>query len=405
MTVPPKSRVRSPNPNDSYAEQLRSKKNKKVSSQSSAHFSDEDWMRFSLELALRGRFETSPNPVVGACIVSNGRLVGRGWHQCFGGPHAEVMALNQAGKRAKGAVLYVTLEPCSSWGKTPPCVEALIKAGLREVVFAIRDPNPKHAGRAVSTLRRAGIRVRSGVLAREAQCQNETFLKWIQTGRPFVTLKMAQTLDGKIATRTGSSRWISSPESREFVQRLRRSHDAVFVGKNTLLEDNPGLNVKKIKAGLFRGAVSCKPWKVVLDPRAEVSAKAKIFSGSQAVFLAVGEKFLKKATEISRPSPVTLLPLKGTKNGRLNLAQLLDKLGDLGASSLLIEGGGEVAWSFLSEGLVDRIVWIMAPKFFGGQHAKTSVEGLGVSETRQALNLKTWNVFPCGIDLVLEGRF
>jgi len=357
---------------------------------------DERWMHLALNLALKGRFETSPNPRVGACVVLKGKLVGQGWHKKFGGPHAEVMALRQAGKRAKGAVLYVTLEPCSSWGKTPPCVDAVIQAGIREVVFAVRDPNPKHAGRAGALLKKAGVLVRHDVLAREAEKQNETFFKWIKTGRPFVTLKMAQTLDGKIATRTGQSRWISSSESRELVQDLRRGHDAVLVGKNTLLMDNPRLSVRGTKQ-------PNRYLRVVLDPRCEVPVGAKIFTGNQAVLLAIGEKALKKASLRAWKRPVTLLPLKEI-NGRLDLDQLLKKLGALGVASLLVEGGGETAWSFLSQKQVDRVIWITAPKIFGGRDAKTSVEGDGVALPDQALNLKSWTVFPCGPDFVLEGR-
>ncbi len=377
---------------------------------------DEYWMRLALNLALKGRFETSPNPVVGACVVLKGKLIGQGWHKKFGGPHAEVMALRQAGQRAKGATLYVTLEPCSSWGKTPPCVDVVIQSGIREVIFAVRDPNPKHAGRATELFKKAGVRVTTGLLAREAASQNETFFKWIQTGKPFVTLKMAQTLDGKIATRTGQSRWISSPESRELVQNLRRSHDAVLVGKNTLLMDNPRLSVrgasepnhylrggKDLHGRNAVGVASCRPWRVILDPRCDVPAGAKIFTGNQTVVLAIGEKVLKKASLRTWKKSVTLLPLKETK-GRLDLDQLLRKLGTLGVSSLLVEGGGETAWSFLSQKQVDRVVWITAPKIFGGRDAKTSVEGDGVVRPDQALNLKSWTVFPCGPDFVLEGR-
>jgi len=361
--------------------------------------SDEHWMRHALALALKGSGQTSPNPIVGACVVAQGKLAGQGWHKKFGGPHAEVMALRNAGKRAKGAVLYVTLEPCSSWGKTPPCLDAILQAGVSEVVFAVEDPNPKHSGRAADFLRKAGILVRSGLLAREAKRQNEAFFHWIQTGRPFVTLKMAQTLDGKIATRTGQSRWISSPESRELVQDLRRNHDAVLVGKNTLFSDNPRLSVRGDKTVRRKD----KPWKVVLDPRCEVPADARIFTGSQAVLLAVGEKALPKVSRRTWKKPVTLLPLKETR-GRLDLEQLLDKLGALGTASLLVEGGGETAWSFLSQGLVGRVIWIIAPKIFGGRAAKTSVEGDGVALPGQALSLKSWSVYPCGRDFVMEAR-
>ncbi len=358
--------------------------------------SDEKWMRVALDLAPQGRFETSPNPIVGACVVRGGKLAGKGWHRRFGGPHAEIEALREAGPRARRAALYVTLEPCSSWGKTPPCVDAIIRSGVQEVIFAICDPNPQHAGRATALLQKAGIQVRTGPLAREAEKQNEAFFKWIKTGLPFVTLKMAQTLDGKIATRTRRSRWISSAESRAFVQDLRRSQDAVLVGTNTLLWDNPRLTVRSLKAE--------KPWRVVLDPRAEMNARAKIFRGPQTVMLALDEKKLAHAARRPWPKPVTLLPVSSRK-GRLDLKRLLQKLGALGAAKLLVEGGGETAWSFLAGGLVDRVIWITAPKFFGGRTAKTSVEGEGVALPSQALQLKSWSVFPCGSDMILEGRF
>ncbi len=359
---------------------------------------DKHWMKQALLLAEKGRAAVSPNPVVGAVLVRNGRLVGQGWHKRFGGPHAEAAAIRAAGVRARGATLYVTLEPCCTWGKTPPCTEALVRAGVREVVVAAVDPNPQHAGRGIRFLRKAGLKVRTGVLAREAGSQNAAFFKWIQTGLPYVTLKMAQTLDGKIATRTGQSRWISSPASRRWVHRLRGEHDAVLVGKNTLFLDDPQL------MGMDRNGKGLKPWRVALDPLAEISPKARLFDGAQPVFLAVSEKSLGRIRGKKWPRPVTLLPVPERK-GRLDLTAVLKKLAALGVAKLLVEGGGETAWSFLSGGHVDRVIWIMAPKFFGGRSAKTSVEGDGVALPARALPLKEWRSYACGQDLVVEGRF
>lgn len=355
-------------------------------------------MRRALELAARGGCEVSPNPQVGACVVRQGRLTGEGWHRRFGGPHAEVDALRKAGARARGAVLYVTLEPCSSWGKTPPCTEALIRSGIREVIYASADPNPRHAGKARLLLRRAGISVRTGLLRREAEHQNEVFYKWMQTGMPFLTLKMAQTLDGKIATRTGQSRWISSPASRTLVQKLRQSHDGVLVGKNTWRRDNPELTVREgKKAGK-------KPVRIVLDPDAELPANAALFRSPAPLILAVAQDKLAKAARRKWPLSVTLVPLPRL-GSKLNVKVLLQKLGSLEISSLLVEGGGETAWSFLSQKLVDRIVWIVAPKFFGGRNAVTSLEGEGVLLPDQAFQLRSAEAFACGSDLVIEGRF
>ena len=358
-------------------------------------------MQLALTLAEKGRLNVSPNPVVGACVVRKNKLVGQGSHKVFGGVHAEVAALRSAGNRAKGAVLYVTLEPCSSWGKTPPCVDAVIRAGIREVFVAALDPNPKHAGKGIRLLRKAGLRVHTGILAREACRQNESFFKWIQTGLPFVTLKMAQTLDGKIATTTGQSRWISSPASRKFVHALRSEQDAVLVGKNTLLIDDPQLTSRISSSFSFDNS---KPWRVVIDPRAEISTKAKLFHAPQPIFLVISAKALSRIRNKKWPHPVTLLPVPERK-GRLDFKMLLQKLGGLGIAKLLVEGGGETAWSFLSGGFVDRVFWIMAPKFFGGRNAKTSVEGEGSAFPDKALWLKEWRSYSCGTDLVVEGNF
>src|SRR3989338_468535 len=230
-----------------------------MSQTQSAPASDLRWMKVALELAQKGCPLVSPNPMVGACVIRGGRLVGKGYHQYFGGPHAEVMALKHAGKKARGAALYVTLEPCSTWGKMPPCVPAVMEAGIRRVVIGAMDANPLNRGKSLALFRRAGISVSTGVMADSVLRQNESFFKFMKAKRPFVTLKMAQTLDGKIATYSGDSRWISSPAARHFVHRLRFEQVAILVGKNTLLLDDPLLSPRL----RTKRILDEKPWRAI----------------------------------------------------------------------------------------------------------------------------------------------
>lgn len=364
-----------------------------------AAVSRERWMRLALGLAAQGRFAVSPNPMVGACVVKNDRLISAGFHRKFGGAHAEIEALRAAGQDARGASLYVTLEPCSSWGKTPPCVPAVIESGVKEVLIASLDPNPAHQGEGVKRLKKAGLRVVSGVLAAEAEKQNAAFFKWMKTGLPYVTLKMAQTFDGKIATRAGRSRWITSPAARKFVHELRAGQDAVLVGKNTLLADDPFLN-PRMKTPHKDPA---KPWRIAIDPLLQTPQNARIFQGDQQTLLAVSEKTLAQA----KPGKKSRLCLIGVpeKNGKLDLKSLLKTLGSLGVSKILAEGGGETAWSLIEQGLVDKAYWIMASKIFGGRNAKTSVEGPGVKKPDQAFGCKVLDAWTLGEDWVFETEF
>ena len=364
--------------------------------------SHEFWMKRALALAAKGRLRVSPNPMVGACVVSNGKLVGSGFHEKFGGPHAEPNALAQAGKKAKGATLYVTLEPCATWQKTPPCAPLILEKGIRKVVIACLDPNPLNRGKGVRFLRGRGIAVQAGVLEAEARKQNEGFFKYMNGKRPFVTLKMAQTLDGKIATREGRSRWISSPPSRQFVHRLRAEQDAVLVGKNTFYQDDPRLTMPRNSRSLASG----KPWKIVMISARGWSPKARVFEDNRLAILVFPEKDLgrivKKAER--QKGPLMLLPVGGER-GRIDVRELLGKLASLGVTNLLVEGGGELAWSFLEAGCVDRAYWILAPKVFGGRDAKTSVEGPGVRTPDQAFFFKTNKIIRSGEDLIFKGTF
>ncbi len=356
---------------------------------------DELFMRRVLLIAEGGRGFTSPNPVVGACVVKGNRVIASGFHERYGAPHAEVNALKKAGARAKGATLYVTLEPCSTWGKTPPCVHAIIESGIKRVVVAALDPNPKHNGRAIQFLRKSGIRVEIGVFRHEAEIQNEGFRKWITTKLPFVTLKMAQSLDGKIATRTGDSQWISGKEARVFTHELRAKHDAVAVGKNTMLRDNARLNVRHVKS-------HWQPWRFVLDAKGETPLTSHFLNESGVSVIACSGKNLKAVSKKFQKKRIVILAVS-EKNGRLNIREFLKKIGEFGIASILIEGGGELAASFLEENLVDKIYWIVAPKIIGGRDAKTSVEGLGVSRANQAKELCCVSVWNVGADFVIEG--
>ncbi len=362
----------------------------------------EKWMAFALRLAEKGRFTAPPNPMVGACVVSNGRLVGSGYHERFGGPHAEPQALSKAGSKAKGATLYVTLEPCATWQKTPPCAPLIKEKGIKEVVIGCLDPNPLNRGKGVRLLHGQGIAVKIGVLASQVKKQNEGFFTYINQKRPFVTLKMAQTLDGKIATREGLSRWISSKPSREFVHRLRSEQDAVLVGKNTFYKDDPRLTVPHDAASLKAG----KPWKIVMVSDRGWSPKARVLKDDRLAIFVFDEKKMKTIFKNmkARKSTAMLLPIR-SRRGRIDIPQLLHRLALLGVTKLLVEGGGELAWSFLEAGCVDRAYWIVAPKIFGGRGAKTSAEGLGVKTPRQAFSLCVEEVIGSGEDWIFHGKF
>jgi diaminohydroxyphosphoribosylaminopyrimidine deaminase/5-amino-6-(5-phosphoribosylamino)uracil reductase len=362
---------------------------------------DEKWMSAAIQLAEKGRYAVSPNPMVGACIVRSGQLISEGYHQQFGGDHAEIMALKKAGTKARGSTIYVTLEPCASWGKTPPCVNAIVQAGIRRVVIGMMDPNPKNYGKGIRALRNEGLAVRHHVLPELVRKQNAAFFKYVKTGLPFVTLKMAQSIDGKIAARSGQSRWISSREARLFVHHLRAEQDAVMVGKNTLLLDDPMLSPRC----RVRNRRPEKPWRVVLDPHLQIRPRAKIFTGPQQTLLAVLQDDLKAILKRlpDKCTHAVLLPVPARK-GLFDLPFLLKKLASLGVAKLLVEGGGELAWSLLSQGLVDRAYWIIAPKIIGGRTSKTSAEGEGIVDLAYAIHAPFNRVERLGKDLLISAE-
>ena len=363
---------------------------------------DKKWMMHALKLAEKGRLSVSPNPMVGACVVCNGKLIASGYHKKYGESHAEVNVLKKAGKKARGATLYVTLEPCSTSGKTPPCTTLIKQSGIKKVIVGCLDPNPKHYKKGISYLRKNGIYVKTGILANLISKQNESFFKHMRFGKPFVTLKMAQSLDGKIATKTGKSKWISSEESRELVQELRREHDAILVGKNTFYKDNPKLNVRlKSKQAKSKD----KPWKIVLGIDKNWSFNANILKGKETCVFAVAKKDMNRIIKKipKRSKSLIILPIKG-ESERLDINDLLKKLGSLGIGKLLVEGGGEIAWSFLKSTQADRVYWIISPKIIGGRSAKTSVEGNGVLNPQLAFRFSNKENFSLGEDSVFVGE-
>lgn len=320
---------------------------------------DQAWMMEAIRLAGLGEGLTRPNPPVGAVLVRGSRMVGKGWHRKAGGAHAEIFALRQAGAAARGATLYVTLEPCSTWGRTPPCTDAILSAGVKRVVAAIRDPNPKHSGRGLKLLRKAGIQVSTGVCRKEAEALAGPFAKRMLAGRPMTVLKLAVSLDGKIADCTGHSKWISGNRSRKRVQELRTRCDAVIVGAGTVMADDPSL--------LPRPARGRKPLRVIVDGRGHVSPDARVFMKPSAgqTIVATTRRCSDARCRAYHAAGAKVWVLPGDRSG-VSLRALLRRLAEAGAMRVLIEGGGVLAESFLRGGLVDEVVLFFAPVLLGG---------------------------------------
>jgi diaminohydroxyphosphoribosylaminopyrimidine deaminase / 5-amino-6-(5-phosphoribosylamino)uracil reductase len=363
---------------------------------------DRRYLRRALELAERGRGTTHPNPMVG-CVVAQGEAtVGEGWHERPGGPHAETRALAAAGPLARGATAYVTLEPCAHQGRTPPCADALIAAGVARVVYGSPDPDRRVAGKGAARLHAAGIAVVGEALREEADALNAAYLTHRRLGRPWVRYKTAMTLDGKIATRTGRSRWITGPEARALVQRWRHEADAVAVGVTTLLQDDPALTARLAAAeGIGR-----TPRKVVFDAIARTPLTARVFDvgpdGVPArVVVVVGPDAPTARVRGLEERGATVLSVPA-RQGRPDVAAALGALAADGVVELLLEGGGTIAWSFLAAGAIDRIAWFVAPKLVGGRGA-TPLAGLGVASMEEAVALRGATVRHVGEDLLIEG--
>jgi diaminohydroxyphosphoribosylaminopyrimidine deaminase/5-amino-6-(5-phosphoribosylamino)uracil reductase len=364
--------------------------------------SDLQMMRLALRLARRGYGATSPNPMVGAVLVKGGKIIGRGWHHRAGLPHAEIEALRDAQKRRhnpKGATLYVTLEPCCSHGRTPPCTEAIKAVGIKRVVIGATDPNPHHAGKGFKILRKAGIEVVHDFLADESTQLNEAFNHWIVNRTPFVTVKAAMTLDGKIATASGQSKWITGEKARAYGMKLRQSSDAILVGVNTILADDPSLTVRTT-----RNTNSSKLRRIILDSRARTPLTAKVvrdeFANLTTIVVGINAPKARVAALAKRVN-VLVAPLK--KSG-INLRWLLKKLGSENVTSLLVEGGGEVNASFLLGGLAQRVAFFYAPKILGGRDSRKGVAGEGAKNLSEVLQLRDVKWQKLGEDLLLTAR-
>ncbi len=358
--------------------------------------SDEFYMSRALRLAKLGELWVSPNPMVGAVIVRNGRIIGEGCHRRFGGAHAEIEAIVNAKEAVSGATIYVTLEPCCHFGKTPPCVEKLIEVKPARVVIGVSDPNPLVAGRGIDVLRRAGIETTVGVLEEACRNLNERFFKFITTGIPFVTLKFAQTLDGRIATATGHSRWISSPPSRIFAHRLRSMHDAVLAGSGTIIKDDPELTVRHVKGR--------NPLRIVVDSRLKLPLEAKVLKKQEkakTIVVAAGRADPEKARLLQEKGVETLVIGKDAGE-HVDLKKLFIEIGKRQISSILVEGGAAIITSMLQEKLADRLVIVLAPKILG--RGTDAVADLGIKHMDEAINFKFRKVYRKGGDIILDAR-
>jgi diaminohydroxyphosphoribosylaminopyrimidine deaminase / 5-amino-6-(5-phosphoribosylamino)uracil reductase len=363
---------------------------------------DDYFMKMALDLAKKGEGFTSPNPMVGAVIVKEERVVGKGYHHAAGKAHAEVNAIDDAGALARGASLYVTLEPCNHTGRTPPCTEKILSAGIQRVVVAMHDPNPEVKGGGIDYLKQRGIIVETGVCEKQAERLNEIFIKYVRTKRPFTIIKCAATLDGRIATRTGDSRWITGEESRKFVHRLRHAVDAIMVGINTVEKDDPSLTTRlENSTGGIKGL---DPVRIVLDTHLKIIEDARLFrldSESDTIII-TGESVSedKKARIEKLGAKIIKSPVK---EGLIDLGNLMDRLGALGITSLLIEGGSRVIASALSAGIVEKIFFFFAPKIFGGDDGVPICRGQGADLMENCIRVKDITVRQFGNDVMVQG--
>ncbi len=356
-------------------------------------------MRAAIRLAARGRGRTAPNPMVGAVVVRGGRRIAAGHHARLGAPHAEAAALKRAGNAARGATLYVTLEPCSHWGRTPPCLDAVLGAGLARVVIGMKDPDERNVGRSVARLRRAGIEVTLGVEKQACRELNRGYLSRLERGRPFTQLKLAASLDGRIATAKGESRWITGAPARSFVHGLRRSVDAIVIGSRTARADDPELTARKGARVLHR------PIRIVVDSKLRTSVQARLLDPQdpgRAWLLATRGSIAQRGRRLERAG-ARVVPV-ASRAGHVDLRAAWRKLGKLGLNDVLVEGGGELAAALLRLGLVDRLYLILAPVLIGGD-GRPVLSSLGVVRLRQALAVQRFQVRKLGADLLLTGEW
>lgn len=360
---------------------------------------DRYFMQLALKLASKAIGKTSPNPLVGAVLVQNKKIVGKGFHARAGTSHAEIIALTEAGENARGATLYVTLEPCCHHGKTGPCTKAIIKAGVGRVVVAAKDPNPLVSGKGIKEMRDAGIEVETGIMEKESIKLNEVFNKYITSKIPFIVAKAAMSLDGKIATSSGQSQWITGEDARQNAHYLRNCYDAILVGIGTVLSDNPSLTVR-LGSGEGRD-----PVRVVLDSKARTPPSCKMLNqvSSASTYIAVTENAdqenIKKLSDVG----AKVITFTSSEKGEVDLNALLAFLGKKEITSVLVEGGAMVHGSFIKEKLVDKVVWYIAPLLIGGENAPGPVGGSGYQGLQNALRLYDMKFERCGMDFIVKG--
>jgi len=352
-------------------------------------------MNIAMKLALKAKGQTSPNPMVGALVVKRGRIVGRGYHKKCGLAHAEVEALEEAGTLSKGASLYVTLEPCIHFGRTPPCVDRIIKSGINEVIVGMLDPNLLNNGKGIHILRQHKIKVHVGILEESLRKLNEVFIKYILKKMPFVTVKVAESLDGKIATSRGDSKWITSDKSRFYAHRLRQNYDAVMVGVNTILRDNPRLDA------WFSAK---QPVKIIVDSQLSTPRDANVFAAKNQVIVVTLSSRPGQETENRKmlAEKARILEVK-EKEGQVNLKDMMKKLARLEITSVLVEGGGTLIGSLFDERLVDKVMFYISPKIIGGKEAISSVMGKGIGRIEKAIKLRDVRWKKSGEDFLIEG--
>ncbi|MCF8233108.1 MAG: bifunctional diaminohydroxyphosphoribosylaminopyrimidine deaminase/5-amino-6-(5-phosphoribosylamino)uracil reductase RibD [Bacteroidales bacterium] len=359
---------------------------------------DEKYIQRTFELARHGVGKVNPNPLVGAVIVKNDRVIAEGYHHFFGGDHAEVDALNNATESVEGATVYVNLEPCAHHGKTPPCAERLVKAKVSRVVLSMRDPNPETSGKGIDILKRGGVEVLEGVLQKDAGDLNRVFVKYITTGLPFVAMKTAMTLDGKIATRVGDSKWVTGEKARALVHELRNEYAGIMVGVNTVIADNPGLTTR-------REGAKRNPVRIVVDSSGRIPTDVDVVNSKEQAqtILAFTEKVSPEKREIFNKGGIITLVLS-QKQGKVDLEALLKKLGKRSIDGILLEGGGTLNYSMIEAGLVDEVFAFIAPKIVGGENSKTPVSGKGVDLMKDAIELTDVKTMSIENDFMIRGK-
>ncbi|MCM8830032.1 MAG: bifunctional diaminohydroxyphosphoribosylaminopyrimidine deaminase/5-amino-6-(5-phosphoribosylamino)uracil reductase RibD [Candidatus Omnitrophica bacterium] len=365
-----------------------------------------EFIKGAFKLAERGKGLVSPNPMVGAVIVKGSHIVGKGWHKAFGMPHGEIEALKEAKDKAKGATLYVNLEPCCHYGKTPPCTKAIIESGIKEVICSMEDPNPLVASKGIEELEENGITVRSGILKEEAELLNRPYITYITKKRPYIILKWAQTIDGKIATGTGSSKWITGQDTRDFVKKLRFEVDGIVVGIKTVINDNPSLDYISPTYQVKKDILNRKRyWKIVIDPHLKIPEDVKIWENQNSkVLLVISEKAKEeKIRYFLREKGCDVVKIS-EEQGRLNLKYLMDELYKREIGIIMVEGGSYTLTSFWEEKLADEVIVFTANKILGGDNSLSPIEGKGREVISEAVKIEYYEKKMLGNDFFIRGR-